>query len=158
MPRYLYIMSFTKTRWCLAALCLAACVKLMLDAFKIAGIGAAGHLIGAFMLLIGSVILIAPETVVRVAEWCSRPITDLIFPSEQLEKPPLSYRLARHYAETLRLEEAATEYAKIIEHYPEEADAYVELLAVAKRLGDDDLHERYSALLKKRLQQSPPKN
>lgn len=150
-------MSFKKTRWCLASLCLAACVKLMLDAFKIAGIGAAGHLIGAFMLLIGSIILIAPETVVRIAEWCSRPITDLLFPSEQLDKPPLNYRLARHYAETRRLEEAVTEYAKIIEHYPEETDAYVELLTVAKQLGDDDLHEHYSTLLKKQLQQSPPK-
>ncbi len=128
----------------------------MVSALKMSGFGAAPLLlfsIAAFMMM---VILVAPETVLRVAEWCSRPFTNLIFPNDRLSKPPLSYVLAREYTKRSRLEDAVEQYAQIIHFYPAEKDAYVELLALAQTLGDDELHEKYAGLFRKRFHQEAP--
>jgi hypothetical protein len=149
-------MRLMRTRWLLAALSFGFGAKLMVAALKIEGFGAAGYLIFSFSSFIGGVLLISPETVFRIAEWCSRPITDLIFPSEEFSKPPLSYVLARRYSTSLRLEESLLEYEKIIHFYPNEKDAYIELVGVTRRLGDDRTRRKYAALFRKRFNRKVP--
>ena len=144
-------MRFALFRWSTAALCVVGSAVLMTKAMKIAGIGAAGHVIGSMIGLVTAVLLVAPETAIRVAEWCSRPFTDLLFPSERLSKPPLSYRLARYYSGALRLEEAVEEYRSIIHYYPEERDAYRELISVARRLGQEDVCQKYEEQFRHRF-------
>ena len=140
-----------RTRWLLAALSIFISVRLMMIGLKIAGIGSAFPVIFSMATFLLAVILISPETAFRLAEWCSKPLTDLIFPSEEFKKPPLSYMMARHYTQGLRFEEAAAEYEKIIHYYPKEQDAYLELLAVAKKLKDDKLLHKYEHMFKHRF-------
>jgi hypothetical protein len=135
---------------------MALSVKLMVAALNIPGLGAAGHLIISMALFVSTVLLIAPETVFKIAEWCSKPVTNLIFPSARLEKPPLSYVMARNYSQRMRLEDAVEEYKNIIQFYPDEVDAYTELLAVAIRLEDDELYQRYAAKFAKRFKREAP--
>ena len=139
-------MKAIKTRWFLALLCAAGGVKLMLDALKMNSVGAFGHVMGSVLAMVTVVLLISPETVFKVAEWCARPFTEILWPSDRLEKPPLNYRLARHYAQCLRLEEAIEEYRKIIHFYPDEGDAYKELIAVAEQLGDEEVKAEFETL------------
>lgn len=149
-------MRFVRTRWIFALLSLLAGIWLMAAAFKINGIGAAGHIILSMIVFIQAILLVAPETVFRVAEWISRPFAELFFPSEEFKKPPLSYKMARRYASTRRFEEAAAEYEKIIHYHPQEHDAYVELLEVAKKLKDDKLHAKCAQVLQHRFHEEVP--
>jgi len=144
-------MRFPRVRWFLAAVCLTICVRLMVAALQIPGLGAAGHLIFSFATFILMVLLIVPETAFRMAEWCSRPITNIIYPSDRLDRPPLSYTMAREYSRRMRVEEAITEYEGIIQFYPQEAEAYLELMALAKKAGDEPLYERCEGLYKRRF-------
>lgn len=149
-------MRFKGHRWFLAAVSMGFSVKLMGAGLKIEGFGAVGHLIFSMVCFISAVLLVAPETVFRFAEWCSRPFTNILFPSDEFSRPPLSYVLARRYRGSLRLRDAVEEYEKIIYFYPGEIDAYVELVDVAKRLGDKELTRRYAALFKKRFHREVP--
>jgi tetratricopeptide (TPR) repeat protein len=149
-------MRFAKTRWFLAVLFVCFGVKLMKTGLKIQSLGAAPYIIGSAITAITSVLLITPETVLRVAEWCSRPFVNLLFPSERLSKPPLSYNLARRYRTQTQWDEAIAEYKSIIEHYPDESDAYIELIEVAAKLGDDKLAQKYAASFKKRFGKDLP--
>lgn len=149
-------MRFIKVRWVLAVAFLAIAARLMMIALKIPGFGAAGYLIFSMASLVSAVVLIAPETAFKVAEWCAKPLTDLFYPSEQYKKPPLSYLLARKYRDSLRLEDALVEYKNIIHFYPEEIDAYRELLDVARRAGDEKTFEKYTRQLRRRFGEDPP--
>jgi tetratricopeptide (TPR) repeat protein len=102
------------------------------------------------LLFLMAVLLIAPDTVVKIAEWCAKPFADLFYPSDEFEKPPLSYKLARRYKQERRVDEAVQEYEKILFYYPKERDAYVELIELARQAGDDELREKYEALLRER--------
>lgn len=144
-------MRFAWFRWFIAAECVLASAWLMMKAMKIAGIGAAGHVTGSLLALVSAVLLTAPETAFRIAEWCSRPFTNLLFPSECFNRPPLSYRLARHYSGSLRLRDAVEEYRNIIYFYPDERQAYQELIEVAQRLEDQELCQKYAELFQKRF-------
>ena len=144
-------MRYRLTRWFLATACLCVSAKLMATALKISGFGAAGHLVISLSAMITAVVLIAPETTFRLAEWCSKFITDIIFPSEELKKPPLSYTLARRYRTEGRWHDAAEQYLTIILFYPDEREAYLELLEVAKQLDDNALYDKHLALFKKRF-------
>ncbi len=144
-------MRFMRTRWLLASLSIFISVRLMMVGLKTAGFGAAFPVIFSMAAFLLAIILISPETAFRLAEWCSKPLTDLIYPSEEFKKPPLSYMMARHYSQGLRFEEAAAEYEKIIHYYPKEQDAYLELLAVAKKLEDDKLFHKYQQMFKHRF-------
>ncbi len=146
-------MRFMRTRWLLAALSIFISVRLMMTALKMAGFGAAFPVLFSMAAFLLAIILISPETVFRLAEWCSKPLTDLIYPSEEFKKPPLSYMMARHYSQGLRFEEAVAEYEKIIHYYPKEQAAYIELLALAKKLDDDTLLHKYEQMFKHRFQQ-----
>ena len=149
-------MRLMKTRWILAAVFLAVAARLMMMGMKIAGFGAAGYIIMSMVALVSAVVLIAPETAFKIAEWCAKPLTDLFFPSEQYKKPPLSYLLARKYRDSLRLEDSLVEYKNIIHFYPDEIDAYRELLDVARRAGDQKTFSKYARLLKRRFGEAPP--
>ncbi len=143
-----------KVRWLLAAVCLLFSWKLMAAGLKIEGFGAAPHVIFSMVGFLSAVFLVAPETAFRLAEWCSRPFVNIIFPSDEFAKPPLSYTLARRYRHERRLVDAAEQYETIIRHYPKQRDAYVELLEVAAELGDDKLRRKYAGLFRKRFKQN----
>lgn len=132
-------------RWFFAVLCLAASAHLMRQGLKHNGISAAGPVIFSLCAFVTSVLLMAPETAVRLAEAFGALFADLLFPSERFSKPPLSYHMARHYRACGKLEESLCHYESIIQHYPEERDAYLELLEVARALGDKRRLNRYTA-------------
>ncbi len=118
---------------------------------KMEWLAAAFPVIGSMLLLLMAVLLIAPDTAVKIAEWCAKPFADLFYPSDEYEKPPLSYKLARRYKQERRVDEAVQEYEKILYYYPKERDAYVELIELAKQAGDDELQEKYEGLLREKF-------
>ena len=149
-------MHLQKARRILAGLTLLASAWLMSVGVKMGWLAAAFPVIGSMLLLLISVLLMAPDTAVKIAEWIAKPFADLFYPSEEFEKPPLSYKLARRYRQELRVDEAVQEYEKILFYYPKERDAYLELLELAKRAGDDELREKYEGLFQQRFHEAPP--
>ena len=142
-------------RWLLAGGCLYLAVRQMTSALKIDGLAAAPFLLFGFGAFIVAIFFIAPETVVKVCEFCSRPLTNIIYPSATAEKPPLSYRLAHLYTKQLRFADAVEEYQKIIRYYPRERTAYLELLALAREIDHAKLYEKYAKLFMKRFGDVP---
>jgi len=138
-------------RWLLAVGSLYLAVRQMATALKIDGLAAAPYLFFGFGSFILAIFLMAPETVVKICEFCSRPLTSIIYPSATAEKPPLSYRLARLYTKQLRYADAIEEYQKIIHYYPRERPAYLELLRLAKEIDHAKLYDRYAKLFIKRF-------
>lgn len=131
-------------RWLLAVGCAVFSVKLMVKGLDQEGFAAAPFLIISFASAIAVILLIAPETVVKIAEAFSRIFTGIIFPDDKFSKPPLSYLLARKYTQELRTAEAINEYLNIIHYYPRERDAYLELMALAKSSGHERIYLKYS--------------
>jgi hypothetical protein len=115
-------MKWAKTRWFLAACSMLLSIKMMLKALLIEsmgmleGIGAAFPVLISVVSFLATVFLIAPETALRIAEWCSRPFAAIFFPSDHFNKPPLTYNLARRYRDEKRWEDAARQYRKIIRY------------------------------------------
>ena len=142
-------------RWLLAAACVYYSVRHMAAALKAESFAAAPHLFFGFGTFITAVFLISPETVVKICEFCSRPLTNLIYPNARAEKPPLSYVLAHLYAKQLRLSEAIAEYQKIIHYYPRERVAYLELLMLARQIDHPKLYDKYAKLYMKRFKDVP---
>ena len=147
-------MKWKKTRWLLAAGCAYLGCKLMasglrMEGFSLDALRAAPALIFSMASFLTAIFLTVPETALRMAEWCSRPFVAILFPSEEFLKPPLSYRLARRYRDEQRHEDAARQYRKIIKYYPDEREAYLELLAIADRTGDREMKERYAKMFRK---------
>lgn len=138
-------------RWICAGLSLGAAVHFMRIGLKQTGISGAGPVILSMGAFVTAVLLIVPETVFRMAEWFGSWVAELFFPSERLKKPPLSYHMARHYRQCGRLEESLSHCEAIVEHYPEEREAYLELLAVTRALGDGRRESRYRAMYQKRF-------
>ncbi len=143
-------MTWQKVRRILAGLALLASVWLMSAGLKMNWLAAAFPVIGSLLLFLIAVLLMAPDTVFKVAEWMAKPFADLFYPSDEFEKPPLSYKLARHYSQERRVEDAVREYEKILFYYPEERQAYLEVIELAKCVGDDELREKYERLLRQR--------
>lgn len=144
-------MRFVKLRWSLAGLCLLGSVWMMAAALKIEGLGAAFPVIFSMVGFVAFVLLIAPETAFRLAEWIAKPFAALFYPTDEFKKPPLNYLLARRYSQERRLEDAVAEYEKILHYYPEERDACVELLELTTNLNAPELHAKYLALFRKRF-------
>jgi hypothetical protein len=144
-------MKWKRTRWFLAACSMLLCLKLMVMGLMMDWLNAALPVIASLGCFIGAVLLLAPETTFRIAEWCSRPFTAILFPSDHFNKPPLTYKLARRYRDEKRWDDAARQYRKIIRYYPKEADAYIELLHVAGQMGDHKTERRYAALFRRRF-------
>lgn len=80
-------------------------------------------------LLIG-IALIAPEVVRFLLRPVYHWIEGLYGSGDHSAKPPLDYRLARLYVRQGKLDSAAELYERILRYYPEEPDAYRELLEV----------------------------
>ena len=144
-------MHWKTVRRILAGVALLASVWLMSAGLKMEWLAAAFPVIGSMLLLLMAVLLIAPDTAVKIAEWCAKPFADLFYPSDEFEKPPLSYKLARRYKQERRVDDAVQEYEKILYYYPMERDAYVELIELAKQAGDDELQEKYEGLLREKF-------
>jgi hypothetical protein len=115
------------------------------------GMAAAPAILFSFSALIVTAVLISPEIVGRTCEFCAGLLSGIIFPDDKFSKPPLSYLLARRYRDQLRPHEAVEQYKKIIHYYPRERDAYVELLAVAKSVGDERTCRKYGRIFKRRF-------
>ena len=142
-------------RWLLAGGCLYFSVRQMMAALKVDGFAAAPFLFFGIGAFITALLLITPETVVKICEFCSRPLTNIIYPSATADKPPLSYRLAHLYRKQLRFADAAEEYQKIIHYYPRERTAYLELLALAREVDHTRLYDKYAKLYMKRFKDVP---
>jgi tetratricopeptide (TPR) repeat protein len=142
-------------RWTLAAACIYHVVATMTAALKISGIAAAAYLLIAFGALFAGVLLISPETVTRFCGYCSRILTGIIFPDAQYDKPKLSYILARTYSKQMRYSEAFEQYKKIIHYYPREKTAYIELIELLERAGENKLCIRYRRRFKRLFHQDP---
>lgn len=141
-------------RWWLAIGCSFYSVKLMVKGLRIEGFGAAPFLIISFALVISAILLIAPETVFKLAEAFSRLLTGIFFPDDKFSKPPLSYLLARRYTLEMRTEDAISEYMNIIHYYPKERDAYLELMSLAKSVGHEKTYRKYSRKFQRRFHSS----
>ncbi len=144
-------MRLVKTRWSLACACVVFSVLVMAMTLKRSDMGALFPIMLSVMSFVAAVLLVAPETAMKLAELCSRPVTNIVFPSERFTKPPLSYQIARRHRTMQRLEEALVEYQSIIENYPGEREAYLELLDVAAKLGDTKACEKYKARFKRQF-------
>ena len=134
----------------LAGLALVASVWLMSAGVKMGWLAAAFPVIGSMLLFLTAVLLVAPDTAVKIAEWIAKPFADLFYPSDEFEKPPLSYLLARRYSQERRVDAAVQEYEKILFYYPDERDAYLEVIELARRVGDEELQQKYEGLLRQR--------
>lgn len=141
-------------RWWLAFGCSFYSVKLMIKGLHLEGFLAAPFLIFSFVLVISAVLLIAPETAFKLAEAFSRPFTGIFFPDEKFSKPPLSYLLARRYRLEMRTADAISEYANIIHYYPQEREAYLELISLAKSTGHEKIYGKYSRKFQRRFHSS----
>lgn len=144
-------MNWQKARRILAGLALLVSVWLMSAALKMDWLSAAFLVIGSMLLLVAAVLLLAPDTAFKLAEWIAKPFADLFYPSDEFEKPPLSYALARKYSQERKVEAAVQEYEKILFYYPEERDAYLEVIELAQRVKDEELRLKYEAMWRERF-------
>lgn len=142
------LMHLLTARRILACIALLASVWLMVVALRSSWLAAAFPVIGSMLLFVASVVLTAPDTAVKIAEWIARPFAALFYPDEEFEKPPLSYVLARKYSQERKVDAAVQEYEKILYYYPEERDAYLELIELAQRVGDEELRLKYEEAMR----------
>ena len=145
-------MNWQKARWILAGLALVASVWLMSAGVKMSWLAAAFPVIGSMLLLVTAVLLMVPDTVFKLAEWIAKPFAALFYPSDEFEKPPLSYLLARRYSQERRVDAAVQEYEKILFYYPEERAAYLEVIELARRVGDEELRVKYEGLMREKFE------
>lgn len=113
-------------------------------------------ILGAMILLVLSVIVIAPELVKLVTMPLFALIDSIFFPGGKLSKPVLSYTLPDFYTKEGRYEEAVAAYREILKHYPEEAAAYlgvIELLVT--QLGDPSEAKQFYSQACQRLRNRP---
>lgn len=141
-------------RWLCALVCLYACFRLIRAALAIqssSSFQVAPLLVVAFGLFFAALLLIAKETVLPLCEFFSRIFTGLFLPHDQFSKPLLSYILARKYSREMRYTEAFEEYKKILQYYPDELDAYREIIAVCHAAGAGKLAHRFEKKLRRRF-------
>lgn len=142
---------FTMIRWILAVVCAVFSLKLMIKGLRQESFAAAPFLILSFASVIAAILLIAPETVFKIAEAFSRLFTGIIFPDEKFARPPLSYLLARRYTQEMRTADAISEYINIIHYYPREREAYLELMALTQGADYEKIHRKYARKFHRRF-------
>ena len=131
-------------RWGVAGLLASGGVFVLVRMFYRVGDGA--PLIGRSMLSLAGLflgaILVAPE----FARWVASPITNLIdsvlLPSETI-LPPVDFKLARFYGQSLRYDEACEEYEKILLYHPDNAEACLEGIRAAALAGNEPLAKKF---------------
>lgn len=102
-----------------------------------------------FSALLFAIILAYPEVINPLSAFFSRIITTIIYPDHKLNKPPLSFILARRYTKETRYDDAIHEYKKIIHFYPKEIDAYKEIIPICKLTENEELALKYQKKLDK---------
>jgi len=132
----------------IAGIAFLASLWLMAMGLRSGWLAAAFPVIGSMLLFVTSVVLMAPDTAVKIAEWIARPFAALFYPDDEFEKPPLSYVLARKYSQERKVDAAVQEYEKILFYYPDERDAYLELIELAQRVGDEELRLKYEEMMR----------
>ncbi len=142
---------FFALRWTLSAVSFIGFFLLMGKAFEISSFSSAAYMIYGFSALIISILFTVPETVIPLCEFFSRIFTSIIFPDDKFRKPMLTYILARRYAKEARYVEAIYEYRKIIHYYPDELEAYEELISISGISGQVSLAEKYQKKLNRRI-------
>ena len=83
-------------------------------------------------------LLLAPEVSQVASLGFTRFIDSVFFPGAREKKPPYTLKVARYYVENRRWAEAEEEYARMVGFYPEQAEAWVERLALAGKLGEEE--------------------
>ena len=91
------------------------------------GGSALGPLLVASACLITGAIIVA----IPVARLLAQPATGLFFPNDHFDKPQPIYGIPRTRRGKGLFEEAITEYEKLVEEYPEEIEAWIEMMEVA---------------------------
>jgi tetratricopeptide (TPR) repeat protein len=130
-------------RWIVASALFYACFRAIRYALTLSDFSAVGPLILGFAALLSGILFISPEIVVPICEWISRFFTNLILPNDEFSKPALSYILARRYAQQMRYSEALEQYRTILRYYPNERDAYRELICLCAISGQNALASYY---------------
>ena len=83
-------------------------------------------LLACACLITGAIILAIP-----LARLLAQPATGLFFPNEHFDRPQPIYGIPRTRRGKGLFEEAITEYEKLVEEYPEEIEAWIEMMEVA---------------------------
>ena len=103
-------------------------------------------LIGRSLLGIGAlitgVLLAAPELVRWAVSPLSHLLDSILLPSETVH-PPVDFKLARFYGQTLRYDEACEEYVRILHYHPDNAEAYLEGIRAAALAGNEPLATKF---------------
>jgi hypothetical protein len=97
-----------------------------------------------FAGLITGILLVSPEIVQPICGSFADFFLGFIYPGERATKPPLTYLLARRYRDQKRTTDSIVEYLKILHYYPNERDAYREMLALALELGDERFFRKHA--------------
>lgn len=140
-------------RWLLAVALLYGAYWFANRALLYEGFSALSYLLAFAVQLISSAILIAPELAHCLGGIIFKPLVSIFLPDEKFFRPPLSYILARKYAQDKRYQDAVQEYLKIIKHYPDEREPYEEIIRIATFVGDTQTAAKFKHKLgkKKRL-------
>jgi hypothetical protein len=141
-------------RWLFALGCLYLCFRLTRSALgiqSIASFHAAPLLVVAFGLFFAALLLTSKEVIIPLSELVGGFFISFLHPNARFSKPPLSYILARSYARQMRYTEAFEEYKKIVHYYPNELEAYREIIAVCNAAGAGKLAHRYEKKFRRRF-------
>ena len=134
-------MEFGGKTWIRWPIGLIAVVLSFKTAFKVSqsgGMFSVGPLLVAVVLLIVAAVCFCPEVVRAVAAPLTRWIDSIYTPGGgRPDRAPLSFRLANYYVNMRQFDLAAAEYARILEDYPEEAEAYTGLVRLLEEELDD---------------------
>lgn len=84
-----------------------------------------------FFWIFPALIMLLPEFVYLAAAGFSGFIDRVFFPGGSEKKPPYSLKLARHYVEKNRWEDAEAEFTRVLSWHPEQVEAWQERLRAA---------------------------
>lgn len=92
---------------------------------------------GVLFSSIFAAVLVVPEMTTLASAGFTGFIDSLFFPGSREKKPPYTLKLARFYVQKQRLDDAETEYARMLSFYPHELEAWQESLRVAFAQGEN---------------------
>ncbi len=107
-----------------------------------------GAILGALTLSV------LPEIANRIVDALGDVAASLWMPAARLERPPLNYKPAEYYLRRERWADAIEEFENITRYYPYEERAYRELVALADKLGDRRLRQRWERKWFRRFRKS----
>ena len=128
-------------RWLLGLWLIWLCAQGLAGSMQQGYMGAAGKALFAFAVGILGVLCLAPDLAKAAARPFQRIIDSIYLPGAEASRPPLDYKLADHYRNTRKFDEAVIEYAKIVRYYPREVMAHVRLYQLLR----DELRDEKAA-------------